>query len=216
MGPTSIWHYIDTIYATSASLARASKAERHVVASRKADFIAALHVILTRSCPPISVGHSRAPTGDSSRLCSAAQAGGQHQLLSISDEPRSVTVQAFPKATVSSSVLLSEAEIQYTLPICHDKDFDSSDALQIPARNLTYDDSSLPLAPLKFNLKRLRLAALMLAVRRFPAPTRSCAILSRGRHRGSTSRWQARPAQPMRVALMLSLAVHSRSRNRKV
>ena len=47
MGPKSIWHYVDTIYATSASLARASKAERHVVASRKADFLAALQAVLT-------------------------------------------------------------------------------------------------------------------------------------------------------------------------
>jgi hypothetical protein len=58
MGPKSIWHYVDTIYATSASLARASKAERHVVASRKADFLAALQAILTRSCFHMMTTHT--------------------------------------------------------------------------------------------------------------------------------------------------------------
>ena len=44
MGPSSVWHYIDTIYATSSTLASQSRTSRHIVATRKADFLATLQV----------------------------------------------------------------------------------------------------------------------------------------------------------------------------
>ena len=50
MGPAPIWHYIDTIYATSAALARQSQACHHAVAARKAAFLACLQAALVRSC----------------------------------------------------------------------------------------------------------------------------------------------------------------------
>ena len=45
MGPASVWHYVDTIYATSATLASQSRTSRHLVASRKADFLATLQAV---------------------------------------------------------------------------------------------------------------------------------------------------------------------------
>ena len=50
IGPSDVWHYIDTIYASSAALARLSQTTRHAVATRKADFLATLQATLVRSC----------------------------------------------------------------------------------------------------------------------------------------------------------------------
>ena len=50
MGPASIWHYVDTIYASSAALARQSELCHHAVAARKAAFLACFQATLVRSC----------------------------------------------------------------------------------------------------------------------------------------------------------------------
>ena len=50
IGPPSAWHYIDEIYATSSSLARQHLTSPHLVARRKAGFLALLHAVLIRSC----------------------------------------------------------------------------------------------------------------------------------------------------------------------
>ena len=58
MGPPGIWHYVDTIYATSASLAADSRTTRHLVAARKADFLALLQAVLTRSSFAMLTNHT--------------------------------------------------------------------------------------------------------------------------------------------------------------
>ena len=58
MGPTPVWHYIDTIYASSAALARRSRACHHAVAARKAAFLACLHATLVRSCFAMLTHHT--------------------------------------------------------------------------------------------------------------------------------------------------------------
>ena len=58
MGPSSIWHYIDTIYASSAALARLSDSTHHAVAVRKADFLACLQATLVRTCFAMLTRHT--------------------------------------------------------------------------------------------------------------------------------------------------------------
>ena len=58
MAPPGIWHYVDTIYATSASLARDARTSRHLVASRKADFLALIQAVLVRSCFTMLTTHT--------------------------------------------------------------------------------------------------------------------------------------------------------------
>ena len=57
-GPAPIWHYIDTIYASSAALARQALTSRHAVAVRKAAFLASLQAVLTRSCFAMLTTHT--------------------------------------------------------------------------------------------------------------------------------------------------------------
>ena len=64
MGTPSIWHYIDTIYAASASLARLSDSTFHAVARRKASFLATLQATLVRSCFAMLTAHTSAPPPD--------------------------------------------------------------------------------------------------------------------------------------------------------
>ena len=49
-GPTSVWTFIDEIYATSSLLARQNLTSSHLVARRKAHFLAQLQAVLIRSC----------------------------------------------------------------------------------------------------------------------------------------------------------------------
>ena len=49
MGPASVWHYIDSTYATSAALAHLRQTSIHAIAARKADFLATLQATLTRA-----------------------------------------------------------------------------------------------------------------------------------------------------------------------
>ena len=64
MGTPSIWHYIDTIYAASASLARLSNSTFHAVARRKASFLATLQATLIRSCFAMLTAHTSASAPD--------------------------------------------------------------------------------------------------------------------------------------------------------
>ena len=61
MGPASLWHYIDTIYSSSASLARLSATSPYVVARRKADFLACFQAILVRTCFAMLQRHTSQP-----------------------------------------------------------------------------------------------------------------------------------------------------------
>ena len=58
MGPVGTWHLIDTIYATSASLARAAETSPHAIATRKAAFLACVHAVLIRSCFTMLTTHT--------------------------------------------------------------------------------------------------------------------------------------------------------------
>ena len=59
MGPHAIWYFIDTIYASSSSLARLSRSSHHAVAIRKAAFLACFHASLIRSCYDMLITHTR-------------------------------------------------------------------------------------------------------------------------------------------------------------
>jgi len=61
MGPHSIWHWIDSIFASSASLARLSESSTHAIARRKAAFLACLQATLTRSCYDMLITHTSPP-----------------------------------------------------------------------------------------------------------------------------------------------------------
>ena len=62
IGPTTIWHFIDSIYATSSSLANLNRTSAHAVATRKAHFLASLHAALIRSSHAMLTLHTAAPT----------------------------------------------------------------------------------------------------------------------------------------------------------
>ena len=61
-GPASIWHFVDSIYATSSSLANLNLTSAHAVATRKAHFLASLQAALTRSSFAMLTLHTAAPT----------------------------------------------------------------------------------------------------------------------------------------------------------
>ena len=61
MGPPAIWHYVDTIYSTSASLSRLSRTSPHLISARKAAFLAHLQAVLTRTCYQMLLRHTAAP-----------------------------------------------------------------------------------------------------------------------------------------------------------
>ena len=73
MGPPAIWHYIDTIYATSASLAHGSRTSRHQVAARKADFLALIQAVLTRTCFAMLTAHTAEHASASAAPADAAR-----------------------------------------------------------------------------------------------------------------------------------------------
>ena len=62
IGPASIWHFIDSIYATSSSLANLNLTSAHAVAIRKAHFLASLQAALIRSSFAMLTLHTTAPT----------------------------------------------------------------------------------------------------------------------------------------------------------
>jgi hypothetical protein len=66
IGPASIWYYIDSIYASSAALARLSQTSFHAVSARKAAFLACLQATLVRSCFEMLTTHTSAPPAASS------------------------------------------------------------------------------------------------------------------------------------------------------
>ena len=49
IGPAAVWHFTDSIYATSSSLANLNLTSAHAVATRKAHFLASLQAVLIRS-----------------------------------------------------------------------------------------------------------------------------------------------------------------------
>ena len=62
IGPAAIWHFIDSIYATSSSLANLNLTSAHAVAIRKAHFLASLQAVLIRSSFAMLTLHTAAPT----------------------------------------------------------------------------------------------------------------------------------------------------------
>ena len=62
IGPAAIWHFIDSIYATSSSLANLNLTSAHAVAIRKAHFLASLQAALIRSSFAMLTLHTAAPT----------------------------------------------------------------------------------------------------------------------------------------------------------
>ena len=61
IGPATIWHFIDSIFATSSSLANLNLTSSHAVATRKAHFLAAFHAALIRSSHAMLTLHTQAP-----------------------------------------------------------------------------------------------------------------------------------------------------------
>jgi len=62
IGPATIWHFIDSIYATSSSLAILNLTSAHAVATRKAHFLASFHASLIRSSYAMLTLHTAEPT----------------------------------------------------------------------------------------------------------------------------------------------------------
>ena len=86
MGPSSVWHYIDTIYATSSTLASQSRTSRHIVATRKADFLASLQAVLTRTCYAMLHRHT-SPTPTSTTATAVAPGPLPHNADAPSPDP---------------------------------------------------------------------------------------------------------------------------------
>ena len=61
MGPAGVWYLVDSIYASSASLARLNRTSLHSVARRKAAFLATLQATLTRTCYRMLTTHTAHP-----------------------------------------------------------------------------------------------------------------------------------------------------------
>ena len=61
IGPPAIWYFIDATYASSAALARLHRTSYHLVARRKAAFLATLHATLIRSNFNMLTTHTTAP-----------------------------------------------------------------------------------------------------------------------------------------------------------
>ena len=62
IGPAAVWHFTDSIYATSSSLANLNLTSAHAVATRKAHFLASLQAVLIRSSFAMLTLHTAAPT----------------------------------------------------------------------------------------------------------------------------------------------------------
>ena len=61
MGPASVWYFVDSVYASSAALARRAQSSFHAVSVRKAAFLACAQAPFVRSCYSMLTTHTAGP-----------------------------------------------------------------------------------------------------------------------------------------------------------